>query len=110
MMAALYQTRRLWENEVQKQSRHSALYFVFFQYLVWDRGINMEALHSEHPAYKRSTYGRMSKHHMMMSHHDVIIDDINAAFLEIIISTLHFPNTFNYVSTAFHKSCHNSLM
>jgi len=72
MLPALYQMRRLWENEVQKQSTYSALYFVFcFNTLSGKRDINMKAIHLEHPAHK-STYGNISKHHMMMSHHDVM--------------------------------------
>jgi hypothetical protein len=38
MLTALYQTRRLWENEVQKQSTYSALYFVFCFNTVWENG------------------------------------------------------------------------
>jgi len=34
---------------------------VLFQYLVQEKDINMEAIHSEHPAYKSSTYGSVSK-------------------------------------------------
>jgi len=73
MLAALYETRRLWENEAQKQCTYSALYFVFsFNTLSGKRDINMKVIHSEHPAYKRSTYGSINRHHMMMSHHDVM--------------------------------------
>jgi hypothetical protein len=38
MLPALYQMKRLWENEVQKQSTYSALYFVLFQHPVWEKG------------------------------------------------------------------------
>jgi hypothetical protein len=73
MLAALYQTRRLWENDVQKQCTYSVLYFMFcFNTFFRKRDIYMEATHSEHPTYNSSTYGSVSNNHVMMSHHDAM--------------------------------------
>jgi hypothetical protein len=46
----------------------------------------------------------------MQTSHDDDDDDTNATLLEIIIPTLHCPNTVTYVATSIRSPPRNSLL